>query len=68
MRPSPPRNVRKIFFDETHCIYIYILLKCALKMQEMPLQRLKIQKISGDHPPGPPYNCVVTGLPLTKNY
>ena len=38
---------------------LYILLKSALKMQEMPFQRPKIEKRSG-----PPYNCVVT--PLTK--
>ena len=40
--------------------YIYILLKSALKMQEMPFQRPKFQNISGGHTPGPPYNCVVT--------
>ena len=39
---------------------LYILLKSALKMQEMPFQRPKIQTIFGGHAPGPPYNCVIT--------
>ena len=39
---------------------LYILLKSALKMQEMPFQRPKFQNISRGHATGPPYNCVVT--------
>ena len=33
---------------------LYILLKSALKMQEMPFQRPKFQKISGEAATGPP--------------
>ena len=52
---------------------VYILLKCALKMQENAIsesQRPKIKNIwGGGACPRTPYNCVVTrhyGLPLTK--
>ena len=47
---------------------LYILLKSALKMQEMPFQRENSKTFSGGgHAPGPPYNCVVTmASPLTK--
>ena len=46
---------------------LYILLKCALKMQEMPFQRPKIKKISGGACPWTPLQlCRHYGLPLTK--
>ena len=65
---ASPRNVRKIFLTrdtvKNGISNLYILLKCALKMQEMPFQR---PKISGKHAPGHPYNCVVTmASPLLK--
>ena len=47
---------------------LYILLKSALKMQEMPFQRPKFQKISGGawSPRTPLKLCRHYGLPLTK--
>ena len=45
---------------------LYILLKSALKMQEMPFQRPKFQNISEEAYPRTPYNCRHYGLPLTK--
>ena len=46
---------------------LYILLKSALKMQEMPFQRPKFQKISRRACPQPPLElCCHYGLPLTK--
>ena len=35
--------------DENVILDLYILLKIALKMQEMPFQRPKIQTFSGEH-------------------
>ena len=60
MRPwPPPRKVRKHFLTrytvKNGISNLYILLK----MQEMPFQRPKFQKISGGHALGPPYNRVV---------
>ena len=46
----------------------YILLKSALKMQEMPFQRPKFQKIYGGACPRTPQKlCRHYGLPLTKS-
>ena len=60
----PPRKVRKHFLTRytvrNGISNLYILLKSALKMQEMPFQTPKFQKSSGRHAPGPTYNCVVT--------
>ena len=60
---GPPRKIRKHFLTrytvQNGISNLYILLKSALKMQEMPFQRPKFQ-ISGGHAPGLPYNCVVT--------
>ena len=62
--PPPPWKGRKHFLtrytDKNGISNLYILLKSALKMQEMPFQRPKFQNISRGHVPGPPYNCVVT--------
>ena len=65
MWPWPPRRkVRKHFWArytvKNGISNLYILLKSALKMQEMPFQRPKFQKLFGGPCPGPPYNCVVT--------
>ena len=60
---GPPRNVRKFFWRDivkNGISNLYILFKCALKMQEMPFQRPKIQNISGGACPRTPYNCVAT--------
>ena len=44
-----------------------MLLKSALKMQEMPFQRPKFQKVSGGACPRTPLQlCRHNGLPLTK--
>ena len=51
--PPPPRNVRNRYTVKNGISNLYILLKSALKMQEMPFQRPKFQKISGGHAPGP---------------
>ena len=66
-----PRNVRKHFLTrytvKNGISNLYILLKSALKMQEMPFQRPKFQKkIPGGHDPGPLQLCRHYGLPLTK--
>ena len=45
---------------------LYILLKSALKMQEMPFQRPKFQKLPGGMPRTPLQLCRHYGLPLTK--
>ena len=46
---------------------LYILLKSTLKMQEMPFQRPKFQKIFGGACPRTPLQlCRHYGLPLTK--
>ena len=45
------------------CLYLIYLLKSALKMQEMPFQRPKIQKFPAAVYPGTsghPYKCVIT--------
>ena len=65
--PHPPSERPKIFLTR-HTVKngisnLCILLKCALKMQEMPFQRPKIQKKNGEachRTPLAPYNCVVT--------
>ena len=59
MRPCQPHSERPKNFFTRHTVKneisnLYILLKCALKMQEMPFQRLKIQKMSGEHAQKPP--------------
>ena len=60
----PPRKIRKHFLTrytvQNGISNLYILLKSALKMQEMPFQRPKFQNISGVACPRTPYNCVVT--------
>ena len=60
----PPLKVRKYFLTrytaKNGISNLYILLKSALKMQEMPFQRPKFKNISGGHAPGPSNNCVVT--------
>ena len=60
--PPPPRKVRKHFLTrytvKNGISNLYILLKSVLKMQEMPFQRSKFQKIFGGA--WPPYNCVIT--------
>ena len=54
----PRRKVRKHFLTrytvKNGISNLYILLKSALKMQEMPFQRPKFQNISGEACPGPP--------------
>ena len=53
MLPWPPSERQNIFLmrrtvkNGISNLYIYILLKSALKMQEMPFQRPKFQNISG---------------------
>ena len=69
--PPPPRKVRKHFLTrytvKNGISNLYILLKSALKMQEMPFQRPKFQKISGGACPRTPLQlCRHYGLPLTK--
>ena len=60
----PPSESPKTFFDEKKT---YILLKSALKMQEMPFQRPKFQKISGGECPRTSLQlCRHYGHPLTK--
>ena len=71
MRPCPPRKVRKHFLTrytvKNWISNLYILLKSALKMQEMPFQRPKFQTISGEACPRTPIKlCRHYGLPLTK--
>ena len=66
--PTPPQKIRKHFLTrdtvKNGISNLYILLKCALKMQEMPFQR---PKISGEHAPRTPLQlCRHYGLPLTK--
>ena len=51
--PPSPRNVRNRYTVKNGISNLYILLKSALKMQEMPFQRPKCQKISGEACPGP---------------
>ena len=68
---SPPRKVRKHFLTrytvKNGISNLYILLKSALQMQEMPLQRHKFQQISGGACPRTPLQlCRHYGLPLTK--
>ena len=67
----PPRKVRKHFLTrytvKNGISNLYILLKSALKMQEMPFQRPKFQKIFGGTCPRTPLKlCRHYGLPLTK--
>ena len=55
----PPRKVRKHFLTrytvKNGISNLYILLKSALKMQEMPFQRPKFQKkFQGGMPPDSP--------------
>ena len=61
----PPRNVRKHFLTrytvKNGISNLYILLKSALKMQEMPFQRPKFQNISGGA-------CPRTTLELCRHY
>ena len=69
--PLPPRKVRKHFLTrytvKNGISNLYILLKSALKMQELPFQRPKFQKISGVVCPRTPLQlCRHYGLPLTK--
>ena len=57
MRPWAPSEGLKSFLTR-HTVKIgisnlYILLKCALKMREMPFQRPKMQKFPGEHAPDP---------------
>ena len=44
-------KILKTFYDEIHILYniLYILLKSALKMQEMPFQRTNFQTIPDPH-------------------
>ena len=61
----PPSESPKTFFDEKK--NLYILLKSALKMQEMPFQRPKFQKISRGQCSRTPLQLFRHyGLPLTK--
>ena len=63
----PPRNVRNRYTVKNGISNLYILLKSALKMQEMPFQTAKFQNIFGRHAPGPPLQlCRHYGLPLTE--
>ena len=70
--PPPPSESPKTFFDKIHVknwiSNLYILLKSALKMQEMPFQRPKFQKkiFGGACPRTPLKLCRHYGLPLTK--
>ena len=69
--PPPPRKVRKHFLTrytvKNGISNLYILLKSALKMQEMLFQRPKFQNISmGACPRTPLQLCRHYGLPLTK--
>ena len=61
---APLLKVRKHFLTrytvKNGISNLYILLKSALKMQKMPFQRPKFQKISGGECPQTPYNCVIT--------
>ena len=72
MRPWPrPRQVRKHFLTrytvKNGISNLYILLKSALKMHEMPFQRPKFQNIFGGACPRTPLQlCRHYGLPLTK--
>ena len=48
MRSMPyPRNIRNRYTVKNGISNLYIMLKSALKMQEMPFQRPKFQNISG---------------------
>ena len=62
--PPPPWKGRKHFLTrytvKNGISNLYILLKSALKMQEMPFQRPKFETISRGSCPRTPYNCVVT--------
>ena len=61
--PSPlPRNVRNRYTVKNGISNLYILLKSALKMQEMPFQRPTFQNIF----PRTLELCRHHGLPLTK--
>ena len=67
----PPRKVRNHFLTrytvKNGISNLYILLKSALKMQEMPFQRPKFQKhFRGAMPRTPLQLCHHYGLPLTK--
>ena len=63
MLPWPPSERQNIFLmrrtvkNGISNLYIYILLKSALKMQEMPFQRPKFQNFSGGLAPGPLQLC-----------
>ena len=68
--PPPLVKVRKHFLTgytaKNGISNLYILLKSVLKMQEMPFQRPKFQKISGGMPLDPPTIVSLLWPPLTK--
>ena len=69
-RPSErPKNFLVRYTVKNGISNLYILLKSAIKMQEMPFQRPEFQKISGGHAPGPPLQLCrhyIWPPPLTK--
>ena len=65
--PPAPRNVRNRYTVKNGISNLYIFLKSALKMQEMPFQRPKFQNISEGTCPWTPLQLYRHyDLPLTK--
>ena len=65
--PPPPRSIRNRYTVKNGISNLYILLTSVLKMQEMPFQTPKFQKIFGGPCPQTPLElCRHYGLPLTK--